>query len=294
LASERTRPLPLDEPVELSGEWWLPDDAERTAFGRLVYNPIEGLTLHLISGAEIINPQRPAAWVHGLSVQGRPVTLRNCVTWGWSMHIPGGIEARVYVEEAFVGMHAASERALSMLRLEARVMSLNEWLGVSGLTTSEGFAQQTRAGEYAQPGDVGLTSIGGALLAASFELQGSAAPNPREPYEIVLRQRAWLRIVPRRPRRFRELWSLVEQFTDFLSFACGLDCPVIEVVGIARVPFRTFGPRGQQGMSDESVWVLHQRAEHARGDSASTTQEAARMLFRRSDAMARNGQPLLR
>lgn len=103
-------PLPLDVEAQLAGEWWTPDDPGATAYGILTYKPEDGLQLRLTSGRDIVRFDTPIPWLHGLTVDGRPVTLRNSFVSAWSHHIPGGIDARVHVHEAFVGMHAASER----------------------------------------------------------------------------------------------------------------------------------------------------------------------------------------
>src|SRR5438128_1926038 len=73
-------PLPFDVAAELPGEWWHPRDPDAIAHGVLRYTPEDGLQLRLTSGRDIISPNEPADWLQGLTVDGRPVTLRNCWT----------------------------------------------------------------------------------------------------------------------------------------------------------------------------------------------------------------------
>ena len=84
----------------------MPGNREATASGRLVYAPDDRLELHTTSGNDVFQHHEPIPWVHGLTVDGRPVTLRNCFALNWSLNMPGGVAARVYAQQAFVGMHA--------------------------------------------------------------------------------------------------------------------------------------------------------------------------------------------
>jgi hypothetical protein len=278
-------PLPLDEPFEMAGEWWAPDNPDEVAFGRLVYSPTTGLELHLASGSDVIRVEQPADWLHGLTVQGRRVTLRKCFARNWRMSIPGGIEARVHAGQAFVGMHAASDRELAMLSLSARIRSLNEWLGHSGISVSA-FRGRPMRFRYSHPNDLPLLSIAQTYLSASFELTGEATP-PRTPFSLNIEQRAWLQVRPRRRRSFDDLWTLVNRFNRLLSFASGTDCEALEVVGEARVPVEEF--TGRVIWQTAPVWVLYERVS-----VATDAQAPERMLFRYEDARRDSLRPISR
>jgi hypothetical protein len=278
--------LPLDAKAELAGEWWQPDDAEATAYGLLTYTPEDGLLLRLTSGRDIVPINTSVPWLHGLTVDGRPITLRNCSAFNWSLHIPGGVDARVRAEQAFVGMHAASDRELSMLSLSARMVNLREWVGITGIAATSLQQRVTRI-SYTPPSTVYLGRNSGALFSVFFEPEGEATP-PRAPFTLRLEQQAWFETAVTRRRPFDDLLGLVVRFSDFLSFAAGIDSPILELVGSARVPVREFGP-GRVVYQRRPVWVLYHPF------SLPTTPRAAeRMLFRFEDVRARKLLPLTR
>jgi hypothetical protein len=89
----------------MPGEWWVPGKPEDVAYGRLRFSPEDGLELDLASGTDIVGINSSVPWLNGLTVQGRPITLRNCFAREWSLTIPGGIAARIYAEQASAGNH---------------------------------------------------------------------------------------------------------------------------------------------------------------------------------------------
>jgi hypothetical protein len=282
----RDTPLPLDEPTELTGEWWLPANPDRTAYGRLVYSPDEGLELHTASGSEFAGVIEPTPWIHGMTVDGRPVTLRNCFARAWSMNIPGGATARVYAKQAFVGMHAASDKDLSMLSLHARIVNLSEWLGITGLAVST-INKRVSGIQYKQPGPTTLGRVNGALLSVQFEPTGQAEP-ARTPFRLTLEQRSWFNIAPRRAWTFDDLEALLGRFCGFLSLAAAVDCAVTEIEGTARVRQEEFGT-GRLIWRTSPIWVLY-----ARTTTRVTQQAAERMLFRFADLKKQQLRPLAR
>jgi ApeA N-terminal domain 1 len=107
-------PLPLDTAIELTGVWWRPGDRDQHAAGRLIYTPGQ-LRIDLTSGADLLmrrpdDPDGPVPWLHGMTVDGRPVTLHGCHLTKWSLHHPGGVLQEAVVDLAAVGMHASTSR----------------------------------------------------------------------------------------------------------------------------------------------------------------------------------------
>jgi hypothetical protein len=282
----RDTPLPLDEPAELTGQWWLPHAPDVYAYGQLTYAPDAGLELQTVAGGDVFPDGVAIPWIHGETGEGRRVTLRSCFVRRWSMHAPGGVLTQTYAQQAFVGMHAASDRQLSMLGLHARMVNLAEWLGVSGLDVRTMFGGISGI-RLAQPGQLGLGRFGGALMTVSFELAGTVEP-PRNPLRLDVEQHAWLQIAPRRPRRFDDLNAQLERFLALLSFASAVDCALLEVQGLARVPITEFGT-GRTRPETGPVWVLFERTM-----TATTRQASERMLFRYEDVRARKLMPLVR
>jgi hypothetical protein len=132
-------PLPLDAPAELAGDWWVPEDPETRAHGRLIYSASEGLQLDITTGGGVFRVEEPQPWINGQTVDGRDVTLRDSTVTGFSMSFPGGDRARLRIRQAFVGVHASAESELRFVALRARMTNLREWLGITGLSVDTAF-----------------------------------------------------------------------------------------------------------------------------------------------------------
>lgn len=281
----RNDPLPLDQPVELVGEWWLPDAPESTATGRLTYVPDEGLLLDVMGGA-LFHTSTPLPWILGLTVDGRRVTLRNSFMTTSSVNMPGGIHVVLRVNQAVVGVHASSEAELSLDWLEARVTNLVPWLRLTGIDAQGGRGLGTITYGPVQPVYVGWFRR--ALLGIRFEISGSIEPR-NHPTRVELEQHAWMRTEPRSRRSYDELIEHLQLFNHLLSFATGSDCAFIELCGQATT--RTNPELGTQRTYPERVpvWVLFPRVS-----SGVQQRSPQRMTFLLDDAAAINLLPVRR
>jgi len=267
-------PLPLDQPAELVGEWWLPGAPNEIASGRLIYQPYEPLRLEAVSAGRLLGTSDSIPWLHGLMVDGRFVTLRNLVIVDWSLSMPGGVLAQAHVGEAFVGMYAASEAELRLHSLEARIANLTAWLDPPGFTVTRSRSIQTR--------DFGLVGLGrapgGILTTAWIDVRTEAVP-PRRPLQLELEQHGWVRLAARRRLPWEDLRSALGTFREFVSLAAGADSPLLEVKGLATVMREEFGT-GRKSRSREPVWVLF-RQRRTPEVPATPSDE---MMFRQADA----------
>jgi hypothetical protein len=281
-------PLSLDAPAELAGDWWVPEDPETRARGRLIYSASEGLQLDITTGGGVFGIEEPQPWINGQTVDGRDVTLRDSTVTGFSMSLPGGERARLRIRQAFVGLHASAESELRFVALRARMTNLREWLGVTGLSVHTGFRWPRIS--YTPQSPVILGRAAGASVIASFEGTGTAEPT-RTPFTLAVEEHAWLNLKPRRSATFDELRASLDRFNSFLSFAAAAECPYLEIVGEARVRIFEFGPTGPRahGWTNVPVWVLEHPATLPRPPRA---QE--RMLFGFDDIQQRNLRPLNR
>jgi hypothetical protein len=281
-------PLPLDRPAELVGEWWRPGAPAEVASGRLIYEPDGGLRLETVSGGRLLEIDDPCPWLHGLTVDGRFVTLRELHVQHQSVSMPGGILTRARVREAFVGTYAASEAELRLHALEARITNLTPWLDLPGFVVSPHFPS-TGAVEVKPGGVVGLGRAPGGVLATGWVNVISDARPQRQPLRLNLEQQGWCRFAARRQLPYDVLRDHLMTFREFLSLAAGADSPLLELRGQATVVRETFGG-GRKTRSREPVWVLFERREPAEVEET----EAEAMLFRRSDATFKDFLPFVR
>jgi ApeA-like protein/HEPN superfamily Apea-like protein len=278
------RALPLDEPAEIVGEWWVPTAADRTASGRLIYQPFEPLRLELVSGGGIFDHSQTASWVHGLSVEGRFITLHDLVIDHWSLNIPGGVVERARVEEAFVGMYASSESNLRLDSISARITNLTPWLDPAGLGASRRGAVVIKSSSV-----TGLGRAPGGLLATGWvEIEAEAEPE-RKPLRLELQQQGWVSFAARRRLRWEQFHRALWIFREFISLSAGVDSPLLEVRGSATVVRETFGS-GPKYRTKEPVWILFRQ----RRTTEVRETPANEMLFRQAEAAFSNHRPLMR
>jgi hypothetical protein len=282
MASE---PLPLDQPAELVGEWWLPDAPKEVASGRLIYEPYEGLRLQAVSAGRLLaTGDQVIAWLHGMTVDGRFVTLRNLDVVDWRMSMPGGILAEANVAEAFVGFYAESDDDLRFHQLNARIANLTAWLDPPGFTV-----EQTRNVQARPSGVVGLGRAPGGVLATGWvDLQSNAVP-PRKPIRLGLEQRGWVRFAARRRLPWADVREMLATFREFVSLAASSDSPLLEVRALASVTREEFGT-GRRARGREPVWILFRQ----RRPAVTKEPPAAELLFRRADAAFANHRPFAR
>lgn len=282
----RDVPLPLDQPVELVGEWWLPAEPDNTATGRLSYDPDGGLVLDAMGGA-LFQTATPMPWILGRTVDGRRVTLRNSFMTRSTVNIPGGVHTILRANQAFVGIHASDEDDLSLNWLRARMTNLVLWSGVTGIE-AEGRAGVFGKIEYGSVQPLALARHKGALLSAHFEISGTIEPRTR-PTHVELEQRAWIRTQHRYRRGYDELIEHLQLFNNLLAFAAGSDSAFIELHGEATTRSdpelgtnRTFPQR-------VPVWVLFERLS-----SGTQQHNSRRMTFLLDDARAIDLRPVRR
>lgn len=125
----------LEETIEISGEWWLPEKPKIVIPGLLHFNN-QGIELHLnqaftqLSGAiRLGDPNPKYAVVHGVTIKGEAVTLFDGqeIT---SFHFDsGGIKqpSRIYARVLAFGAHIPVEFQFS--KVSFRVPGLQVWLG---------------------------------------------------------------------------------------------------------------------------------------------------------------------
>lgn len=274
----RNDPFRLDQPAELVGEWWLPDAPDNIATGRLTYEPEGGLVLDAMGGA-LFQTADPMPSILGMTVDGRRVTLRDSFMTSSSVTIPGGVHTVLRANQAFVGIHAAEEAALSFHWLRARMTNLALWSGVTGID-AEGRPGVFGTITYGPLQPLALARHSGALLSAQFEISGTIEPR-NQPMHVELEQHAWIRTQHRYRRHYDELVEHLQLFNSLLAFAVGSDSAFVELHGEATTRTDPEFGTGRTFPQRVPVSVLFQRVS-----SGVQQRSARRMTFLLDDARA--------
>jgi hypothetical protein len=273
-------PLTLTAPLELVGQWYTPENEEQPASGRLLFDPVDGLTLETVSDVPLFlwGPDEQPILL-GITVDGRLVTLRGVHKTNENYNSRGGVLTRATVRTAFVGMHAATENDLKFHRVEARLSHLNEWCYMSGVDLSKAVFPKGGTIAFRPPTQLVLARTRGALVGVTFDFDGRRDPERTDrPFEITLEQRAWLMIRPTRRWNFDDFGELLTRIRWFFGFAAGAQDQLLELRGEATVVMRG-GADGRSYRHREPVWILFTppslfAPEHRR---------ASEMLFCRAD-----------
>jgi hypothetical protein len=160
-------PIVLGVASELSGRWFVPGREENAASGRLLFDPVDGLTLETVSDLPLLGTgNEPEPFVLGITVDGRLVTLRRVFGVQQRWNSLGGVWAlTAHANTAFIGMHATSERELRFHVMQARLTHLNEWSYTTGIDLDHAVFPKGGTMEFAVPSPIVLASHRGDGLA---------------------------------------------------------------------------------------------------------------------------------
>lgn len=126
---------PLDAAHTIEGVWWRPSHEDDTVAGTLVYDPETGLRLRLIGALgdieEVlgrVNAPGGSETLHGVSTDGRSVTLLKAVHASANLSFPGMIVEEYVAVWALIGNHVVDIDAAEFFRSETAFDGLAEWL----------------------------------------------------------------------------------------------------------------------------------------------------------------------
>jgi hypothetical protein len=271
-------PIPLTVATDFVGDWFLPDDQEHIATGRLIFDPLDGLKLEVVSDMPLFRASGEIAILLGVTVDGRLVTLRNVHSTSSQWNSRGGQFTRAIVGTAFVGIHAKTESELRFHSIEARLSHLNDWCYVSGIDLDHAVFPHGGSVTFKQPDEVILTRTKGALVAVRFDFDGDRTPEKtRRPFELTLQQRAWLSIRPRGRWHYDEFDELIMRIRWFFGFAAGSQDQLLEFRAKASIAANRTGAPIRERV--RTVWILLSPSNLV----APTRTPASEMLFCRAD-----------
>jgi hypothetical protein len=248
--------IALNASTELVGQWYAPGDDKHAASGRLLFDPLEGLSLETVSDLPFLRWGDGPPILLGITVDGRLVTLRDVHVLRENVNSRGGVSTRARVGSAFVGMHAQSLGELRFHSIEARLSHLNEWCFTTGIDMSNAFFPRAGTIEFRPPDPIVLARTRGAIVGVTFDFEGRQEPDKGDPFEIALEQRAWILIRPRRRWPYDDFDQLLTQIRWFFGFAAGAQDQLLELRGEATVVTRPLGPRGRSHRQRSPVWIL--------------------------------------
>ena len=241
--------MPIDEPIDEPGFFWLPEkDAERFP-GTLTINETGRISFRLFAETEntrfdrtqaSLNPHLSRAAgspvhdrVHG-RIRGRAVTLDHCIPTTMPWFSPGVAEGSYVARRAYVGAWYGVDETPTFSRINFRIDSLHEWLMLSGLDTNSNVSTLQSEGftvSFNPPEPIAVQLSSG--ITFSFNLSYSLPSVGFAPAEVTITQAAYLSLRADPIVPHDDLLSIATTFKRLLSFAADEACDITSIVGFS-------------------------------------------------------------
>ncbi len=269
--------LNFDEPFERAGIWWMASQPASRVAGTLTYDPEAGVVLQLV-GSFGPHPfsalQRAMAGlryetIHGITVDGKEVTLLRAVQKGSQFHM-GGMSLESYLAIwTLIGAHLTDENQLAFVTSLAQFDGLDAWLGRQPITDTLHDDPRRLIVTCAPMADLpmGQISAGPAEVFARMTLHTSGDRQTRFEAQVSY----FLGVTPATPQNL--LWHLdqVEHLNRLVSLCTGRHLPMraVRLLGPDRelapgmtapheidLLMRVNEPAGSPGSSDPPIFSV--------------------------------------
>lgn len=239
--------MPVDEPIDQPGFFWLPENDTERFPGTLTVDESGGIALRLFvetdktrfDGTQAsLNPllarltgSSVYGRVHGL-IRGRAVTLDRCIPTTIPWLADGIAEGSYNVRHAYIGAWYDADETPTFSRLNFKIDTLQEWLMLSGLRTDFDIETLSHEGftvSYDPPVPITVQLSSG--ITFSFKFMYSLPSISIAPAEAIITQSAYLSLQADPVVPFDDLASIATTFKRILSFAADQACEVTSIVG---------------------------------------------------------------
>ena len=123
------------------GKWWLPEKPEAPVAGSISFNASGGAKLELIgkfhemTALETASTLSQEPIIHGITTQGRPVTLFDCRQIGSEVHFPSTETSTTYLANLMlIGGHFESLGSAKFDSISVNYFGLEGWAKLAGCT----------------------------------------------------------------------------------------------------------------------------------------------------------------
>ncbi len=132
--------LSLDDSFSHDGLWWLPANPDDRLTGTLTFDQAEGARLQvlgLFGGLSAFDQgDGEAKTIHGLTKNGREVTLLGCISVNRQFNAPGIMSEKYHAHYALIGHHFVDGQEEIFDKCYFRFARLEEWLNASPFNES--------------------------------------------------------------------------------------------------------------------------------------------------------------
>lgn len=224
------------EPVEYKGKWWKPEDKDNVINGIFSFDSNNGGRLELdgILKGDIHST------IHGVSNNGKQITLNKCFTTKRPIFRTGGQEeSSVYVNRAYIGALLNDEN--KFFKAKFRTILLDEWVNISGFEIDHILEKHQVKINYTIPDSVEIYNVNGTNI--SIEISAKTPSLNFVQKEAAIYQKTFLTINSDKDKEISFFFDLIFKIQNFISLATLKPVVPIEVFVFCKEIFETYNDK---------------------------------------------------
>ena len=224
----------LTEPIETTGEFWLPEDPDTQLSGILRISETGEITVELAGmfgepfamlksgsedGTSIAEGEEPTQGrIVGVVSRGGPITLDGCIWTNRNFQWPSGLSrSTVYALRAFIGVWYEQAEEASFTEFSFAVEGLDAWLGITGIEIEQDAGISGGLIRYRIPNEIPLTLPDGVDLKFVFQLAQSG--NLAFLTEAGIKQTVHVSVKVKEPQPIEHYSSFALKLCNLMSLA---------------------------------------------------------------------------
>ena len=216
----------LSEPIEKTGFFWTPEDADNRVPGILriaetgvATLEVFGLSQRLLSRRPLDDPefnQRAETINRIVGVVGKneSVTLDGCFRRSWNSNLGGLWTSTIHANQAFIG--AIYKEDITFSKVQFSVEGLDEWLRISGIHVDHHWDEKRASIDFDPPKEIPFHLPGGMEMRFGFRWTLPGFPSITE---ARITQKAYVALISTELRPLDDFVNLIFKIHTFLCFA---------------------------------------------------------------------------
>lgn len=203
------------ETTTIKGVWWKPEKPEEKINGEITYGAVSGAEVDLYAYfGDPFKQNVERFTLHGVTFQGKPITLFRCSTRSGSIHLGAFRQGSCKVSSysGIVGGHFESLDKVCFKRLFAKFTGLREWALISGFKMSLSDTLETYSLAYKIPDPIFFGEFDAITVRLEFNSSLKPAMNHFE-----CDQECTLVLEARQMEPYPKFEKIIRAFNLFLS-----------------------------------------------------------------------------
>ena len=276
----------LDEPIEVSGFFWLPEDPDMQAPGDIHISESGEVSVELRiqeispSWSRLINELMSGVGCAIDRILGRApgqglITLDDCLVTNFRSSGFYHFEFTMLSQLTFIGCHYEAGEEVTFTEFNFSIEGIDEWLAVSGIDVQHDFENLRTSFDIRAPDEISVDLPDGMVLKFKFRLTFPSIT--RTITEAHVTQKAFVSLVSSEPKPLKYFASMATKLRNFLRLAMGQPISMESVTGFSPELTLSDGAGGEHKVPIK----VHYRENGSSGKKQETSRH--RMLFSYKD-----------